>query len=109
MGRTFIEPEQRIRHFGVKLKVNPVRGILASKRVVVVDDSFVRGTTSKKIVDMIRSAGAKEVHLRISASMTTNPCFCGPTKDERSASHVDGICRFVKADTLGFLSRGGRG
>ncbi len=112
VGRTFIEPEQRIRHFGVKLKLNPVRGILAGKRVVVVDDSLVRGTTSKKIVDMIRSAGAKEVHLRISAPMTTNPCFYGvdtPTKDELIASHydVDGIRAFVKADTLGYLSRAG--
>ena len=112
VGRTFIEPEQRIRHFGVKLKLNPVRGILAGKRVVVVDDSLVRGTTSKKIVDMIRSAGAAEVHLRISAPMTTSPCFYGvdtPTKEELIASHydVDGICRFVKADTLGFLSRAG--
>jgi amidophosphoribosyltransferase len=112
VGRTFIEPEQRIRHFGVKLKLNPVRGILAGKRVVVVDDSLVRGTTSKKIVDMIRSAGAAEVHLRISAPMTTNPCFYGvdtPTREELIASRLDvaGICAFVKADTLGYLSRAG--
>ena len=112
VGRTFIEPEQRIRHFGVKLKLNPVRGILKGKRVVVVDDSLVRGTTSKKIVDMIRSAGAAEVHLRISAPMTTNPCFYGvdtQTKEELIASHYDvaGICSFVKADSLGYLSRDG--
>ena len=112
VGRTFIEPEQRIRHFGVKLKLNPVRGILAGKRVVVVDDSLVRGTTSKKIVDMIRSAGAKEVHLRISAPQTTHPCFYGvdtPSKDELIASRfdTDGIRRHVGADTLAFLSREG--
>lgn len=112
VGRTFIEPEQRIRHFGVKLKLNPVRGILAGKRVVVVDDSLVRGTTSKKIVDMIRSAGAKEVHLRIAAPPTTHPCFYGvdtPTKAELIASRLDleGIRAFVGADSLAYLSRAG--
>ena len=109
VGRTFIEPEQRIRHFGVKLKLNPVRAMLAGKRVVVVDDSLVRGTTSKKIVDMIRSAGAKEVHLRIAAPTTTNPCFYGvdtPSREELIASRmsVDEIARHVGADSLGFLS-----
>jgi len=112
VGRTFIEPEQRIRHFGVKLKLNPVRGILAGKRVVVVDDSLVRGTTSKKIVDMIRSMGAREVHLRIAAPKTTHPCFYGvdtPTKAELIASRLDteGIRAFVGADSLAYLSREG--
>jgi amidophosphoribosyltransferase len=112
VGRTFIEPEQRIRHFGVKLKLNPVRGILAGKRVVVIDDSLVRGTTSKKIVELVRGAGAKEVHLRIAAPKTTHPCFYGvdtPTKGELIASHMDeaGICAFVNADSLAYLSRKG--
>lgn len=112
VGRTFIEPEQRIRHFGVKLKLNPVRSILQGKRVVVVDDSIVRGTTSKKIVDMIKSAGAKEVHLRISAPPTTHPCFYGvdtPTKEELIASRMDNdaIRRFVNAESVGYLSRAG--
>ena len=112
VGRTFIEPEQRIRHFGVKLKLNPVREILDGKRVVVVDDSIVRGTTSKKIVQMIRSAGAAEVHLRISAPPTTAPCYYGidtPTKDELIAANksIDQIRDFVTADSLAYLSRDG--
>ena len=77
VGRTFIEPEQSIRHFGVKLKLNPMKEFLADKRVVVVDDSLVRGTTSKKIVELIRRAGAKEVHMRISSPPITHPCFFG--------------------------------
>jgi amidophosphoribosyltransferase len=112
IGRTFIEPEQRIRHFGVKLKLNPVRSILEGKRVVVVDDSIVRGTTSKKIVDMLRMAGAASVHLRISAPPTTHPCFYGidtPTREELIASRMslDEIARFVNADSVGYLSREG--
>ncbi len=112
IGRTFIEPEQRIRHFGVKLKLNPVRSILEGKRVIVVDDSIVRGTTSKKIVDMLRSAGAAQVHLRISAPPTTHPCFYGidtPTREELIAScmSIDEIARFVNADSVGYLSREG--
>jgi amidophosphoribosyltransferase len=110
VGRTFIEPQQRIRHFGVKLKLNPVRSMLSGKRVVVVDDSVVRGTTSKKIVDMIRQAGATEVHLRIAAPPTTHPCFYGvdtPTKEELIAHRmtVDEIRAFVGADSIGYLSR----
>src|SRR6202021_1924911 len=77
VGRTFIEPEQRVRDFGVKLKLNPVRNLLAGKRIVLVDDSIIRGTTSRKIIRMVRSAGAKEVHLRISCPPTTSPCFYG--------------------------------
>jgi amidophosphoribosyltransferase len=109
IGRTFIEPQQSIRHFGVKLKLNAVRGILAGKRVVVVDDSIVRGTTSRKIVKMIRDAGATEVHLRISSPPTAWPCYYGidtPTRQELiAASHsVDEIATYVTADTLGYLA-----
>src|SRR5262245_65121611 len=90
MGRTFIEPSQQIRHFGVKLKLSPVREVLSGKRVVVVDDSIVRGTTSRKIVGMIRAAGAREVHMRISSPPTVGPCRYGivtPTREELIASH----------------------
>lgn len=112
VGRTFIEPQQSIRHFGVKIKLNPVREILAGKRVVVVDDSIVRGTTSRKIVKMIRAAGAKEVHLRISSPPTSFPCFYGidtPSRKELiSASHtIDEIATYVTADSLGYLSLDG--
>ncbi len=112
VGRTFIEPKESIRHFGVKIKLNPVRDVLKGKRVVVVDDSIVRGTTSRKIVKMIRDAGAKEVHVRISSPPTTDPCFYGidtPTKEELIASHqgVDQICKFIGADSLGYLSTKG--
>jgi len=109
MGRTFIEPSQQIRHFGVKLKLSPVREVLAGNRVVVVDDSIVRGTTSRKIVGMIRSAGAREVHMRISSPPTVGPCRYGidtPTREELIASHksVEEIRDFVGADSLGYLS-----
>jgi amidophosphoribosyltransferase len=109
VGRTFIEPSQAIRDFGVKLKLNPVRYLLEGKRVVLVDDSIVRGTTSRKIVRMVRAAGAREVHLRISCPPTVSPCFYGvdtPHKSELIAanSDVDEIRRFVEADSLGYLS-----
>jgi amidophosphoribosyltransferase len=109
VGRTFIEPSESIRHFGVKLKLSPVRDVLAGKRVVVVDDSIVRGTTSGKIIGMIRSAGAREVHLRISSPPTIGPCHYGidtPDRDKLIASShtVDEVRRFVGADTLGYLS-----
>ncbi len=109
IGRTFIEPSESIRHFGVKLKLSPVRDVLAGKRVVVVDDSIVRGTTSGKIIGMIRSAGAKEVHLRISSPPTIGPCHYGIDTPDRNkliaSSHsVDEVRRFVGADTLGYLS-----
>ena len=112
VGRTFIEPSQHIRHFGVKLKLSPVHEVLRDKRVVVVDDSLVRGTTSRKIVSMIRGAGAREVHLRISAPPTTSPCYYGidtPTKEELIASHMstEQIAAFCGADSLGYLSREG--
>jgi len=109
MGRTFIEPSQQIRHFGVKLKLSPVREVLNGKRVVVVDDSIVRGTTSRKIVEMIRGAGASEVHMRISSPPTKGPCHYGidtPTREELIASSrtPDEIRQFVGADSLGYLS-----
>jgi amidophosphoribosyltransferase len=112
VGRTFIEPKQNIRHFGVKIKLNPVREILEGKRVVVVDDSIVRGTTSRKIVSMVRSAGAREVHMRISSPPTVSPCYYGidtPTRKELIASShsVDEICTYIRADSLGYLSMEG--
>jgi amidophosphoribosyltransferase len=112
VGRTFIEPSQAIRDFGVKLKLNPIRHLLEGKRVVLVDDSLVRGTTSRKIVRMVRNAGAREVHLRISCPPTLSPCFYGvdtPTRKELIAANhtVDEIRRFVEADSLGYLSLGG--
>lgn len=112
VGRTFIEPQQSIRHFGVKIKLNPVRDLLEGKRVVVVDDSIVRGTTSRKIVKMLRNAGATEVHLRISSPPTSYPCFYGidtPSRKELiSASHsVEEIAKYVTADSLGYLSEEG--
>ena len=112
VGRTFIEPSQSIRHFGVKLKLNPVPGVVRGKRVVVVDDSIVRGTTSRKIVKMIRDAGAREIHLRISAPPTRWPCYYGidtPVRSELiAASHTEAeIAKYVTADSLGYLSREG--
>jgi amidophosphoribosyltransferase len=112
IGRTFIEPTQAIRDFGVKLKLNPVRHLLEGKRVVLVDDSIVRGTTSRKIVRMVRSAGAREVHMRISCPPTKSPCFYGvdmPTKRELIAANntVEEIRRYLEADSLGYLSLGG--
>lgn len=109
VGRTFIEPSQAIRDFGVKLKLNPVRSLLEGKRVVLVDDSIVRGTTSRKIVRIVREAGAREVHMRISCPPTISPCFYGidtPTKKELIASthSVEEIRQFLGADTLGYLS-----
>ncbi len=110
VGRTFIEPKKTIRHFGVKIKLNPVRKILKDKRVVVVDDSIVRGTTSKKIVKMLREVGgAREVHMRISSPATVGPCFYGidtPTRKELiAASHmVEEIRKYITADSLSYLS-----
>ncbi|HVB57390.1 MAG TPA: amidophosphoribosyltransferase [Candidatus Acidoferrales bacterium] len=109
VGRTFIEPEQSIRDFGVKLKLNPVRRLLEGKRVVLVDDSLVRGTTSRKIVRLVREAGASEVHVRISCPSTISPCYYGidtPRRDELIASQhsVEEIRQFLSADSLGYLS-----
>ncbi len=112
VGRTFIEPQESIRHFGVRLKLSPVRSIVDGKRIVVVDDSLVRGTTSRKIVKMLRNAGAREVHMRISAPPTTHPCFYGIDTPNRSelvaASHsLEEIARYVTCDSLGYLSHEG--
>jgi amidophosphoribosyltransferase len=112
VGRTFIEPRQSIRHFGVKIKLNPVRDVLKGKRVVVVDDSIVRGTTSKKIIKMIRNAGASEIHMRISSPPTTHPCYYGidtPTRQELIASShsIEEIRKYITADTLGYIGLDG--
>ena len=109
VGRTFIEPSSSIRNFGVKVKLNALREVLAGKRVVVVDDSIVRGTTSRKLVHMIRQAGAREVHVRISSPPTTHPCFYGidtPTREELIASSHDvgDIQQYLGADSLAYLS-----
>ena len=112
MGRTFIEPEQRVRDFGVRLKLNPVRSLLDGQRVVLIDDSIVRGTTSRKIVRMVRDAGAKEVHMRVSCPPTISPCFYGvdtPSKDHLIAAQksVEEIRQFIGADSLSYLSMDG--
>jgi amidophosphoribosyltransferase len=112
VGRTFIEPEQKVRDFGVKLKLNPVHNLLAGKRVILIDDSIIRGTTSRKIVRMVRGAGAKEVHLRISCPPTISPCFYGvdtPSKRDLIAANksVEEIRQFIEADTLAYLSLDG--
>lgn len=109
IGRTFIEPSQSIRSFGVRLKLNPIRDLILGRRVVLVDDSIVRGTTSKKIVQMVREAGAKEVHMRISCPPTVSPCYYGvdtPRKAELIAAQmsVDEVRRYIEADSLGYLS-----
>jgi amidophosphoribosyltransferase len=112
VGRTFIEPQQSVRDFGVRLKLNPVRSLLEGKRVILIDDSIVRGTTSRKIVRMVRSAGAKEVHMRISCPPTISPCFYGvdtPRKNELIAANntVEQIRQYVGADSLSYLSLDG--
>ena len=109
VGRTFIQPAQSIRSFGVKIKLNPQSAILKGKRVIVIDDSLVRGTTSKKIIGLIRAAGAKEVHMRIAAPPTIGPCYYGvdtPQKADLIAanSSVQEICKFIEADSLAYLS-----
>jgi amidophosphoribosyltransferase len=112
IGRTFIEPKQSIRSFGVRIKLNPVRNLIENQRVVLIDDSIVRGTTSKKIVRMIREAGAKEIHMRISCPPTISPCYYGvdtPNKSELIAANysLEGIRDFIEADSLGYLSLDG--
>ncbi len=109
VGRTFIQPQSAIRHFGVKVKLNPVKSILDGRRVVLVDDSIVRGTTSRKIVRMVRAAGAKEVHVRISCPPTISPCFYGVDTPRRSeliaATHtIEEITKYLDADSVGYLS-----
>ncbi|MDP9267802.1 MAG: amidophosphoribosyltransferase [Acidobacteriota bacterium] len=112
VGRTFIEPEQRVRDFGVRLKLNPVRSLLKDKRVILIDDSIVRGTTSRKIVRMVREAGAKEVHMRISCPPTISPCFYGvdtPSKSQLIAANksIEEIREYIGADSLAYLSHEG--
>ncbi len=112
VGRTFIEPSQSIRSFGVRLKLNPIRHLIEGKSVILVDDSIVRGTTSKKIVQMVREAGAKEIHLRISCPPTVSPCYYGvdtPRKADLIAAQmaVEEVCRYIEADSLGYLSLDG--
>jgi amidophosphoribosyltransferase len=109
IGRTFIEPSQTIRDFGVKIKLNAVRQVLEGKKLIVIDDSIVRGTTMRKIVKMLRNAGAAEVHLRITAPPTTHPCFYGmdfPTRKELiGATHtLDEITKYLRVDSLAYLS-----
>lgn len=109
VGRTFIQPQQAIRHFSVRIKLNPVRSVLEGRKVVLVDDSIVRGTTSRKIVRMVRAAGATEVHLRISCPPTISPCFYGvdtPDKSQLIAANqdLDEIREFIEADSLAYLS-----
>jgi amidophosphoribosyltransferase len=112
VGRTFIEPKQSIRSFGVKIKLNAVAEVIAGRRVILIDDSIVRGTTSRKIVGMVRAAGAREVHMRISSPPTTGPCHYGidtPLKSELIASEhsVEEIRRYIGADSLSYLSQEG--
>src|SRR5688572_17142491 len=112
VGRTFIQPQQSIRHFSVRVKLNPVRSILEGRRVVLLDDSIVRGTTSRKIVRMVKAAGAREVHLRISCPPTISPCFYGIDTPSRSeliaATHsLDEIRTYVEADSVSYLSLAG--
>jgi amidophosphoribosyltransferase len=109
IGRTFIEPSQAIRDFGVKLKLNPIRRMIEGKRVILVDDSIVRGTTSRKIVRLVREAGATEVHVRISCPPTISPCYYGvdtPRREELIAANnsVEEICKYLGADSLGYVS-----
>ena len=109
VGRTFIEPKQTIRHFGVKVKLNPVKQLLAGKRVILIDDSIIRGTTSRKIVKMVRAAGAREVHVRISCPPTISPCFYGidtPNRRELiGSSHtIEEIRKYIEADSLAYLT-----
>jgi amidophosphoribosyltransferase len=112
VGRTFIEPQQSIRHFGVRVKLNPVRSILEGKRVILVDDSIVRGTTSRKIVKMVKAAGAKEVHMRISCPPTISPCFYGVDTPHRSeliaATHsTEEIRKYLNAESISYLTLDG--
>ena len=112
VGRTFIEPQQHIRNFGVKLKLNSVKDVLKNKKVIVIDDSIVRGTTCRKIIKMIKDAGAKEVHVRIACSEIRYPDFYGvdmPTREELLANEksTDEMCNYIKAKSLKFLSLNG--
>ena len=109
VGRTFIEPSQSIRSFGVRLKLNPIKDLINGRRVILVDDSIVRGTTSKKLVQMVREAGASEVHMRISCPPTKHSCYYGvdtPHRQDLIASRMstEEVCEYIGADSLGYLS-----
>ena len=109
VGRTFIEPSPSIRSFGVRLKLNPIKDLIKGRRIVLVDDSIVRGTTSKKIVQMVREAGATEVHMRVSCPPTAHSCYYGvdtPDRDDLIAAKmpVEDVCEYIGADSLGYLS-----
>jgi len=109
VGRTFIEPEQSIRHFGVKIKLSSLKNFIRGKKVITIDDSIVRATSCKKIINMLRNAGAKEIHFRVASPPITHPCFYGidtPTREELIAANyqVDEICKFITSDSLGYLS-----
>lgn len=109
VGRTFIEPSQSIRSFGVRLKLNPIKDLISGRKIILVDDSIVRGTTSKKIVQMVREAGAKEVHMRISCPPTVSPCYYGVDTPHRAdliaaQMSVEEVGRYIEADSLGYLS-----
>lgn len=112
VGRTFIEPKQSIRHFGVKVKLNAVSSVIKGKRIILVDDSLVRGTTSRKIIKMLKASGAESVHVRITSPPTTHPCYYGidtPTRSELIAhSHsIDEIRKYIEADSLTYITRDG--
>ena len=109
VGRTFIEPTQEMRNLKVKLKLNPMSSVLEGKSIVVIDDSIVRGTTSKKIVELLRNAGAKEIHMKIAAPEIKHPCKYGidtPSYEELISARMDAdeVCKFIGADSLEFLS-----
>lgn len=109
MGRTFIEPTQQSRELKVKLKLNPIKELIQGKRLIVIDDSIVRGTTSRQIVRILRAAGAKEVHMKISSPPTISPCYYGvdtPDKSQLICANMtlEETCRFIEADSLSFLS-----
>jgi len=109
VGRTFIEPTQELRNLKVKMKLSPIREVIAGKKLIVIDDSIVRGTTSKQIVSMLKEAGAKEVHMRISSPPTTDPCFYGvdtPEKEKLISARMttEEICDYIGADTLAYIS-----
>jgi amidophosphoribosyltransferase len=109
VGRTFIQPQQAIRHFSVRIKLNPVKSVLEGRRVVLIDDSIVRGTTSRKIVKMVRAAGAREVHMRIASPPTKHSCFYGVDTPERAKllaaqMSVEQMRDYINADSLAFIS-----
>jgi len=109
VGRTFIEPTQELRNLKVKMKLSPIRDVIEGKRLIVIDDSIVRGTTSRQIVSMLKEAGAKEVHMRISSPPTTDPCYYGVDTPEKqnlisARMSTEDLCSYIGADSLAFIS-----